>query len=200
MNSILSRVAVPLGACLLAGSALAIDFAPTAVIDGVTYTVGATGSPVQRLGDALSFSLPQGVAIGTTKTINLTYGVSATPGQLLASATQTPTGQTTGAGTASFGTVFASPTTSETFNVVYGDTGPNGAFPVATKTFATPVAAFTTVRTAITLAATGTDVSKASAYTVNFSQRPVPEPMTLGVLATGLFGLAARRNRRGNRS
>lgn len=184
------KAALPLGLALVAGSALAVDFGTTAFIDGTSYTVGAAGSPVQRLGDSLSFSIPSAVAITAPKTVTLEYSVSAGAGKFLSSTTQFGTGATTGASTATFDATFTSPSSVE--NASQTNSGP-AAFSPWTYVFANPVPAYTNVRTTLSLIPVN-GVATATAYTANYKE-VVPEPMTLGALALGLVGLVRRKRK-----
>lgn len=179
------------GLALLAGSAMAIDFGTNATINGTSYTVGGANSPVQRLGDALSFSLPSAFATDAPKTITLGYSVFATPASFLTQATEFGTGAATGSSTVRFDTVYTSGSFTETSSQT--NTGTNN-FPTFTHTFAAPRPSWN-VLTTLTLTPGGGGVAKSSAYTANY-QAAVPEPVSIATLGVGLLGLVARKRRK----
>ena len=187
------KLVLPLGITFAAGSVFAVDFGTTAFIDGASYVVGGAGSPVQRIGDAITFSLPNANAIGAPKTIILEYTVQASsvhllPG-LLANTTQVATGQATGASSAIFTTAYTvgarTESTSQT-NLTAGEFHPYQ------YAFQSPNPLVHNVRTTLSLIPVSGIVS-ASAFTAQYSQ--VPEPMTLGAIAIGLVGLARRKRK-----
>lgn len=180
-----------LGVVAVSGSAFALDFGTTAFIDGTAYTIGAAGSPVQRLGNTLSFSLPNGVALsGVSKSITLTYGVFATPGLTIATATEFGTGQTTTSGTASIVTRWQSGAASE--NSSQFTSGSTTLTPY-THNFALARSGWTPVTTTIDLVGNN-GLAKVSAFSANYTE-VVPEPFSLGALAIGSLGLIVRRRR-----
>ena len=187
----LKLIAPAAGLALLAGSAMAIDFGTTATINGTPYTIGGANSPVNRLGDALSFSLPSAFAINAPKTIVLGYSVFATPASYLVQASEFGTGAATGGSTVQFDTVFTSGSFTETSSQT--NTGTNN-FPVFTHTFAAQRPSWD-VQTTLTLTPSQGGVAKSSAYTARYTAA-VPEPVSMASLAIGLIGFAARKRRK----
>jgi acid phosphatase class B len=182
---------------LLASGALAINFGSTATVDGNTYTInggsGANGISVQQIGNSLSFALPNGVAINANKTLTLEYFVAATPGNFLAAVNQIAgNGTATGASSVSLATAFtgAINETAPTINYGAGST-----FSPVSYSFTSSPVQWNKVTT--TIALTGSQgLAKVSTYSANYSETPVPEPVTTIALASGVVGLIARRRKK----
>jgi hypothetical protein len=179
-------------------AAHAVTFGSAAIVNGTSYTIGAApglnGIGVQKIGDTLSFALPNSVAINTTKTVTISYSVFADSGFLLDSIKQIAgNGIATGTSSVGISTNFLEGSFTETAPVV--NYGSGSAFQPVNYSFTNKLPKWSTVTTTINLTGTG-GFAKVSTYSADYTQA-VPEPMTMGALACGLIGFAARR--RGNK-
>ncbi|MEI7575985.1 MAG: PEP-CTERM sorting domain-containing protein [Armatimonadota bacterium] len=186
------------GASLLilgtAGQSLAITFGPTVTVDGNSYTVGgpagANGISVQQVGTTLAFALPNGVAVGTNKSMLLEYSVFADPGFYLSSVSQNAgNGIASGSANVGISTSFFGATneTAPSINYPAGST-----FPTFSYSFTSAPSQWSPVKTTIDLNGTG-GIAKVSTYNANYHQSPVPEPVSIVVLASGLGAMLVRR-------
>lgn len=181
----LVAILATVGAC-----AHAVSFGTTAVVDGISYTINASGSPVQTIGNTLSFSLPQAFVLSGVKTVTLNYSVLAAPGLVLDKARQTSNILAAGSSTAKFDTVFVQSPISENTSSTFSGT----ATPTFDYSFTNKLPQWSNVTTTITLTASG-GMSKASIYNVQYTE-VVPEPLSLATMAAGLIGLATRRRKK----
>jgi hypothetical protein len=181
---------------VLASGACAINFGTTAVVDGTTYTIGAgpgvNGISVQKIGDTLSFGLPNGVAVASNKQIKLEYFVVADAGNTLSKITQIAgNGSASAPSSVGINTSFlgAVNETAPTINYPGGS-----SFPPVSYSFTSSPVQWNKVTTIIDL--NGLDsFAKVSTYSANYTQ-VVPEPLTTAALVTGLAGLVARRKKK----
>lgn len=186
------------GASLLilgtAGQALAITFGPTATVNGNTYTVGGpagiNGIAVQQIGSSLAFALPNGVAVGTNKTFQLEYSVFADSGFQLNAVTQNAgNGAATGTANVGISTSFfgASSESAPSVNFPAGS-----GFPSFSYSFTSSPVQWSPVKTTIDLNGVG-GIAKVSTYSATYSQSPVPEPVSVIILGSGLGAMLLRR-------
>jgi hypothetical protein len=186
------------GASLLAvglvSQSFSITFGPTVTVDGNSYTVGGgagvNGISVQQVGNTLAFALPNAVAVGSNKSLLLEYSVFADPGNYLTSISQI-SGNGIASGTASVdvSTSFFGATNETAPTINY----PSGSsFPTFNYSFTSSPTQWSPVKTTIDLNGVG-GIAKLSTYNANYSQAPVPEPVSMIVLASGLGAMLLRR-------
>lgn len=177
----------------LTAQSFALNFGVNVIVDGNSYTVGggtgANGISVQQVGDTLAFALPNAVAIGAPKTLNLQYSVFADPGFSLTTINQIAgNGIATGTASVDIATNFVG-VTNETAPTISYPAG-SGFGPVS-YSFTSSPSQWTTVNTVINLNGVG-GIAKVSTYNANYTQA-VPEPVSAAILASGLGGLLLRR-------
>ena len=178
----------------LASQSIAITFGPTATVDGNSYTIGgaagANGISVQQIGNTLAFALPNAVAVGANKSLLLEYSVFADSGNYLSSISQNAgNGIATGSANVGISTNFTGATneTAPSINFPAGST-----FPTFSYSFTSAPTQWSPVKTTIDLNGIG-GIAKVSTYNANYSQAPVPEPVSMIVLASGLGAMLLRR-------
>ena len=176
-------------AAVLSANASAVSFGTTAVIDGITYTINASGSRVQQVGNTLSFSLPQAFALSGIKNVKLSYSVFSDPSTVLDRARQSANIATEALSTVKIGTTYNEDTYLETAGP---QTFSGTSIPSFTHTFINKLPQWTSVDTIITLTSNG-GYAKASIYNIEYV--PVPEPVTFVGMAAGLFGLMTRKRK-----
>lgn len=178
----------------LAGNSFAITFGPTVTVDGNSYTVGggtgANGISVLQVGNTLAFALPNAVAVGSNKSLQIAYSVFADPGNYLTAIAQNA-GNGIATGTANVGI-------STSFFGSVNETAPSinfpagSSFPTFSYSFSSSPTQWSTVNTTIDLNGIG-GIAKVSTYNANYSQSPVPEPVSLFVLGSGVGAMLLRR-------
>jgi hypothetical protein len=189
-------VSLGLGGVLVSG-AFALNFGTTAIVDGNSYTInggpGAGSISVSQIGNSLAFALPVGVAVNSTKQLKLEYFVQASSGFFLDKVTQIAgNGSASGASSVAINTGFTGAVNETAPGITYN--AGSGFGPVSYSFTSSPVQ-WNKVTTVIDL--TGSQgFAKVSTYTANYSETPVPEPVTLAAVAAGLAGFAARRRKK----
>jgi hypothetical protein len=186
------------GASLLAvglvSQSFSITFGPTVTVDGNNYTIGggigANGISVQQIGNTLAFALPNGFSVGSNKSMFLEYSVFADPGFFLSSISQiSGNGIATGTASVAISTSFIG-ALNETAPIINYPAG--SSFPTFTYSFTSAPTQWTPVKTKIDLNGIG-GIAKVSTYNANFNQSPVPEPVSVIVLGSGLGAMLLRR-------
>jgi hypothetical protein len=184
-------------ASAIAGSALALGFGTTAVVNGNSYTIngglGANGIGVTQIGNTISFALPNGVAINSQKTLTLEYFVQATPGFVLNGINQIAgNGSATNQGVVKIDTSFAGAVNEVAPSIVYGA---GSAFPAVPYSFTSQPVQWNKVTTVINLNAANGGLAKVSTYSANYTE-VVPEPVSILAIGAGVAGLVARKKRK----